>query len=148
MGQAWRQIGKAIKYAEPGRCTRGAQLAAGVGLGLTPAGDDFLMGVMLALWLSMKEPDPYINALLAGARGRTGRLSTAFLEAAARGEAGQSWHHMAQAIAMADAQEIRQATAILLSAGHTSGADALLGFAGALESTGQAIDFHRTLVSS
>ena len=145
---AWRQLTRAVRNAEPGECVGAAQLAAGVGPGLTPSGDDFLMGVTLAFWLALEEPESYIGASLAGTRGRTGRLSMALLEAAARGEAGQHWHVMAQAIADGDACKTRQATEDLLSVGHTSGADALFGFALALQATGPYSAVSAGLVSS
>jgi hypothetical protein len=140
MGQAWAEIRTAIRDAKPEGCQKGAQFAAGVGHGLTPAGDDFLLGVMLALWLGMNRPDPYIRSLLAGIHGRTGKLSTAFLQAAGRSEAARPWHDMARAIAQSDPKGIRQATGSLLRVGHTSGADALFGFALALKSISLCLD--------
>jgi hypothetical protein len=55
---------------------------------------------------------------------------------------------MAQAIADGDACKTRQATADLLRVGHTSGADALFGFALALQATGPYSAVSAGLVSS
>jgi hypothetical protein len=136
IGQAWEQLRLAIERAEPRRCSIGAQHAAGAGIGLTPAGDDFLMGVLLALWLGLKNPGRYMSSLLAGAAGRTGRLSMAFLNASGRGQAGQAWHLLVGALAEDDVSGISAATTVILGAGHTSGADALCGFTLALEAIG------------
>lgn len=109
-------------------CRSGARLAAGLGIGLTPAGDDFLMGVLMAFWLGLVNPTPYIESLISGAVGRTGRLSMALLDSAGRGEASQGWHTLVRAITRRQAQSILPAVMVILGAGHTSGADALFGF--------------------
>jgi hypothetical protein len=126
--EAWSHIGQAIETANPERCFRGAQLAAGVGIGLTPAGDDFMMGVLLALWLELDEALDYILAIIDGAKGRTNLLSMALLRAAARGEASLAWHALIKAFIDDDPARILTAAKSVLDAGHTSGADALFGF--------------------
>jgi hypothetical protein len=113
-------------------CGAAASLAAGAGIGLTPAGDDYLMGVLLAFWVGMMDPDPFIVALMGGTEGRTGRLSMAFLRAAARGEASQAWHRLAEAMSRCDTRGLEAAVTVLLRTGHSSGADALYGFTKAL----------------
>lgn len=138
--QAWSKIRQAVESDEPEGCGAGAYLVAGAGIGLTPAGDDFLMGVLLALWLAMEAPYPYVDSMLEGTTDRTGRLPRAFLRAAARGEAGQAWHSLAWAIVQGDAPRIRLAARVVLSAGHTSGADALFGFAMALGLVGSRME--------
>jgi hypothetical protein len=68
---------------------------------------------------------------------RTNQVSRAWLSAAIDGQAIQAWHDLADAIASADTQMLDQACRNLLGLGHTSGADALAGFA--------AFHFARTL---
>jgi hypothetical protein len=101
-----------------------------LGGGLTPAGDDFLLGALYALWVA--RPSEQATALgeviVASAIPRTSRLSAAWLEAAARGEAGQPWHTLVGALASDDSQVIDRAAHGILGVGHTSGADALAGF--------------------
>lgn len=125
---AWGKMRQALVQDAPAEGRQGAFLAAGVGIGLTPSGDDFLVGVMLALWLAMKDPEPYIDSLIAGATGRTGQLSMALLKSAARGEAGQAWHHLVEALIRSDSSMLESSVHSLMSAGHTSGTDALFGF--------------------
>ena len=60
-----------------------AQCLAGLGPGLTPAGDDYVLGVMAALWL-LGERDP-LPAMAAACATRTTLLSGAFVRAAAQG---------------------------------------------------------------
>lgn len=108
---------------------------AGLGPGLTPAGDDFLVGVMHGLYAVHSE----LNALTLclniaeAAIPRTNSLSAAWLEAAARGEAGEPWHQLLTAIAAQDQAGLEAAVLRILPTGHTSGADALGGFLAVLE---------------
>lgn len=108
---------------------------AGLGVGLTPAGDDFLVGMMHGLYATRTE----LNALTLSlniaeaAIPRTNSLSAAWLEAAARGEAGEPWHELLSAIQAKDESQFEAAVLRILPTGHTSGADALGGFLAVLE---------------
>jgi hypothetical protein len=108
----------------------GAYALSGLGGGLTPAGDDYMVGAMLAAWLLY--PAGWARSLaetiVEAAAGRTNRLSTAWLRAAARGEAGLRWHLLLEALTTSDLDGLEDAVLDLLSVGHTSGADALGGF--------------------
>lgn len=108
----------------------GAAWLAGLGGGLTPAGDDFLCGVMLAAWLAHPDPGAFCQAILEVAIPRTTTLSAAFLQAAGRGECGAAWHRLLAALAEGDPAGTVAALAGVLSHGATSGADALAGFLG------------------
>ncbi|MDY6878177.1 MAG: DUF2877 domain-containing protein [Chloroflexota bacterium] len=112
---------------DPGRLREGAAQLAGLGSGLTPAGDDFLTGVMLWAWLAHSNPRVFCRTLAAAAIPRTTTLSAAFLRAAAEGECNVSWH---RALAAMVGTEDVLASSILevLAHGATSGADALAGF--------------------
>ncbi len=103
-----------------------AQLA-GLGSGLTPAGDDYLLGVMVALWLTGQiELLPEIAEV---ASPKTTALSRAFLRAAARGEFIEPWHELAQAWLDQDRPAVARAVAEIAQVGASSGAAALAGFA-------------------
>ncbi len=103
---------------------------AGLGPGLTPAGDDFLMGVMHALWamLPLSEAARICGEMVSAAAPVTTTLSGAWLRAAGRGEAGEAWHHVFAAMAHRDEYALKVAASRILRTGHTSGADALAGF--------------------
>ncbi|MBE7528302.1 MAG: DUF2877 domain-containing protein [Ardenticatenaceae bacterium] len=105
-----------------------AQLA-GLGPGLTPAGDDVLMGVMLGLWATKAEATirPLAEVMVATAVPRTTTLSAAGLRAAGRGEAGWLWHELSNRLSVTD-NRWEETVAQILATGHSSGADALLGF--------------------
>ena len=112
-----------------------ARILAGLGPGLTPAGDDFLVGVMHALWalLPSEEARSLSEQLAEIAVPRTASISANWLEAAARGEAGETWHKLFEAILADDQEQVEAAILRILPTGHTSGADALAGFIHTLE---------------
>lgn len=103
---------------------------AGLGLGLTPSGDDFIIGSMHALWAVLDETvaAPLCTKLLHVSAPRTNALSANYLEAAARGEAAQAWHDILAAITHDDVAALSPAVERLVNLGHTSGQDALAGF--------------------
>jgi hypothetical protein len=112
---------------EPVRSDLATQFA-GLGGGLTPAGDDFLMGVMLRAWLAHPQPEAFCQELAEVAVPRTTTLSAALLRAAARGECSATWHTLLDALQGESKCTLTQAVAGVLSYGHTSGADSLAGF--------------------
>jgi len=101
---------------------------AGLGGGLTPAGDDFLSGVMLWAWLTHPEPDHLCQVLVQAAASRTTTLSAALLQAAARGECSAVWHSLLFALTQGSNDAISSAVHKVLAHGATSGADTLAGF--------------------
>ena len=104
----------------------GANLLAGLGPGGTPAGDDFLVGVMAAVWLLGDEAQA--PAIAETAAPRTSALSAAFLRAAGRGELIAPWHALLAALSAGDVVEVEKAAMQVESFGASSGADALDGF--------------------
>lgn len=110
------------------RLQNGAIKLAGLGGGLTPAGDDFLTGAMLWAWLAHPVPLAFCHPLLAAAAPRTTTLSAAFLQAAAQGECNAAWHRLFAALEMGAEDELAAAVREVLAYGATSGADALAGF--------------------
>lgn len=106
-----------------------AAALAGWGPGLTPSGDDFLAGLMLALWAREGEAArPLCAQIVAAAAPRTTRLSGAFLRAAADGLADERWHALLYALAGASGPALEQAAQAVLAFGATSGLDMLAGF--------------------
>ncbi len=104
----------------------GAAGLAGLGRGLTPAGDDFLMGVMLWAWLARPSPRDFCRVLNEAAASRTTMLSAALLRAAADGQFSAPLHQLLDSLA--GTGELEAAAARVLSYGATSGADTLAGF--------------------
>ncbi|MCQ3935659.1 MAG: hypothetical protein DPW18_01300 [Chloroflexi bacterium] len=111
-----------------------ASQLAGLGIGLTPSGDDFIMGALYAAWIIHP---PEIASILAWevaetASALTTSLSAAWIRSAGRGEAGVLWHNLFHALNIGDSAAVRSAITKLLSVGHTSGADAMSGFIGVM----------------
>jgi hypothetical protein len=98
---------------------------AGLGFGLTPAGDDYLLGVMASLWLTKNtnflEEIGYLSSQ------KTTSLSAAYLMAASKGDFAECWHNLAQAVLYQDLKALRDSISELLQIGASSGRDALAG---------------------
>lgn len=109
----------AMRQDDVSACRSAVGQLAGVGNGLTPAGDDVLMGVLYALW-AWKRDASLVQMVAETAAPRTTTLSAAYLRAAAAGEATIHWHKLLKG----------EESAIdrILSIGHSSGADAWSGF--------------------
>lgn len=103
---------------------------AGLGPGLTPAGDDYLVGVFAALWLT--RPSRSRLALARAVTDKTTVLSAAYLRAASRGQFTERWHALIQALKTNDTENIKTALRRLTQWGASSGRDALAGFAATL----------------
>ena len=105
---------------------------AGLGPGLTPAGDDFIMGALYAVWIIHPRAVASVLAqnIANNAAPLTTSLSAAWLRSAGRGEAGVLWHQFFEvSVGRVDNPTyLREAMDKILSVGETSGADALAGF--------------------
>lgn len=121
-------LSKGLQQRAVSLLQRGAHSIMGRGCGLTPAGDDFLLGVMMAIWLRWDDGDPEVvcKALLESVAQQTSRLSGAFLLAAARGAFREAWHaYFSPAITtQAEAESHLHG---MLDYGHSSGLFSLAG---------------------
>ena len=125
-------LSSALVSADLSSSIAAARQLAGLGIGLTPSGDDFILGAILATWF-FHPPD--IAKVLAeeiadSTAPLTTSLSAAWLRSAGRGEAGILWHEFFDALIAGDAIGIRSQIDKILSVGETSGADALSGYLG------------------
>ncbi len=113
-----------------------ARRLAGLGIGLTPAGDDFILGAVLAAWII--HPAEIASVLAKEvtniAAPLTTSLSAAWLRSAGKGEAGILWHHFFNALISVDPAQLQNSLCKILGVGETSGADALAGFLGTVMS--------------
>jgi hypothetical protein len=121
-----RLIRQGLGQGKRDALAEGARLLAGLGPGGTPSGDDFLVGVMAAIWLLGEDAD--IPVIAETAAPRTAALSAAFLRAAGRGEFIAAWHGLVRALAAGDPAPVKEAARRVESFGSSSGADALDGF--------------------
>ena len=100
----------------------------GLGSGLTPAGDDFLVGVLAVLrWLSHTEWEARLAKEIACSLDRTTLISGAFLERALDGEFSQPVLALFEAMETGSETALAPAVSRLCSVGHTSGSDLLGG---------------------
>ena len=106
---------------------------AGLGPGLTPSGDDFIVGYLAALYTrGACEPLlwPYLSGLsepvMQFARSAN-LISRQYLLNALAGEFSESLAQVVWAVSGSDDLRVREATAQLVRVGHSSGADCLLG---------------------
>jgi hypothetical protein len=121
-----------IVNADPSASLATARRLAGLGNGLTPAGDDFILGAVLAAWVIHP---PKIASVLAEeitntAAPLTTSLSAAWLKSAGKGETGILWHQFFDALIASNPVQVQNAKNKILAMGATSGADALAGFVG------------------
>ena len=113
---------------EPRALHAGVSQLAGLGPGLTPAGDDFLSGVMLCLWLGHPDPFAVCRSILQVAGPRTTLLSGAMLQRAAAGECNADWHHFFHSVTTGDRKRSGVTVGRILAHGNTSGSDSVAGF--------------------
>lgn len=109
----------------------------GLGPGLTPSGDDFLAGTLVALAaLGARDPQARLADAVLGAADRlTTPISAAHLRAAAEGLGSAALHLMIAAVLSGKRAAITAALPALNGTGHSSGWD---GAAGALAVLGAA----------
>jgi hypothetical protein len=101
----------------------------GLGAGLTPAGDDLLSGLLIALHALGRDDlarrlAGFIDAASATA---TSPMSRAFLACAAAGEPSEALHAMLAGAVIGDPQAISRGLDALAGTGHSSGFDMLAG---------------------
>ncbi|MBE9478997.1 MAG: DUF2877 domain-containing protein [Chloroflexi bacterium] len=124
-------------------CRASARKLAGLGAGLTPDGDDFMMGCILATWAyrageGVEQAAKWVSL---EADLRTTPLAAAWLRAASRGESSVRWHDLLQAILIENEENIRNKARAIIQQGHTSGASALVGFTAVLAGDAQQITY-------
>lgn len=109
---------------------------AGLGIGLTPAGDDFIMGAVLATWIvhPLEVAGVLAKEITDTAAPLTTSLSAAWLRSAGRGEAGQVWHEFFDALIENNKSNIHLRINNILAVGETSGGDAMAGFLSVIRS--------------
>ncbi len=101
---------------------------AGWGKGLTPSGDDFIAGMLVALWTDYAALTPRAAFLYQMAAARTTRLSRAVLRAARDGFVDAHWHALLTALAGVGIPSLREAVEAVFAFGATSGLDMVAGF--------------------
>ena len=100
----------------------------GLGPGLTPSGDDFLGGMLIALHIcGQKTVKKNLFSQLEYFIDRTGPVSIAHLKAANLGEGSHSLHQLINYLLEGNDAHLESSIAVIDRIGHTSGWDALAG---------------------
>ena len=84
---------------------------AGLGVGLTPSGDDFLIGVMYALWaiFDRKDAARWSRTIADAASCRKTMLSGAMLQESANGHASEHWHALVDVLCKENVTDVTRA---------------------------------------
>jgi hypothetical protein len=133
--KSWRLLAYSISRQDIEGVKKSVGQMAGLGGGLTPAADDFLMGVVYALWAvnKPKSMSRMIEVIVDSATSRTTKLSAAWLRASGQGQASETWHDLVEGLSGNSAEQKERAIEVILKTGHTSGADTLAGFTANLQ---------------
>jgi hypothetical protein len=106
----------------------------GLGTGLTPSGDDLIVGYLAGLWSAVrdrKEHSNFLNALektLRSAAGQTNEISQAYLVQAASGQVSSGLTRLIEAIAYGwESDRLLEAAIRVMRIGHSSGMDTVTG---------------------
>jgi hypothetical protein len=135
LGEAHRRLVETLRaIGEPGADTRLRKAVAhlaGLGIGLTPSGDDILAGVLLALRAAHHDDcEALSRTIYETAAPHTSHLSRAFLKVASQGLADARWHRLLNALNGAPDTDLGRAVDEVAGFGATSGLDMLNGFIG------------------
>lgn len=126
----------ALANADISSCLSATSQLAGLGQGLTPSGDDFIMGAIHAAWIihPLEVASGLAGEIANASAPLTTSLSAAWLKSAGKGEAGILWHEFFDALISGTMTAIQESMETILAVGETSGADALAGFVGVFTS--------------
>ena len=119
---------QSTRLMQEGRILEAVRTVKGLGFGLTPSGDDFIAGLLLALnFQKATDCRKLIDHIFAAAHTENS-LSQAWLRCAKEGRVFAAVKHMILALGQADMSELLLSIDRLLTVGSTSGADMAVGF--------------------
>ncbi|WP_267223525.1 DUF2877 domain-containing protein [Dyella silvae] len=133
--------------SSPALCEERVRAWIGCGPGLTPSGDDYLLGYLAALWPWQRHPDltshlECVRELLKKYMCGTTDISRFYLGQAVEGHFSESIHDLIDAVIRhATDEETSALAADVMNHGATSGADAMAGILGGLRTVASV--FHR-----
>lgn len=131
MAQTLPMLAHATAKGDAGAVVSALSALVGLGPGLTPAGDDFIVGYLAALW-SRSRREPGIAALLCAIATPVGQMSLLtnaisrqMLLDALQGQFAERLTDVVRCIC--EGGDVARASVRALEVGHSSGADALCG---------------------
>lgn len=126
---------KAVGYFRAREYGRGVKAMRGLGLGLTPSGDDFISGLLAGLNFARQslrfDADSLIEKIYFYAEGGN-LVSNSFLRCSYEGRVNAKIRRVMAALARRNKRELAAAATAALRSGHTSGADYCSGLVFAL----------------
>lgn len=127
---------KGLAYLAARNYARGVKILRGLGLGLTPSGDDFISGMLAGLNYAREtmrfDTSERVDEIFKRAEGNN-LISNTFLRASYEGKVSAKISRLMRALAAADRRGLEEAAAAALNSGHTSGADFCSGLVFALQ---------------
>ncbi len=126
-----KRFENAVRIFHSDNILDGIKMLKGLGPGLTPSGDDFISGFLVALNVSQQilktDFSQIIEVIHREAKGSNPFTNT-FIECAAQGLISEKFKKLIYALCHSDKNEIIFCTCRLLTVGATSGADQAIGF--------------------
>lgn len=138
-GSALRDLLAAGRGLDGEAARRPVRRLVGLGAGLTPAGDDLLVGLMSGLLASAgggERRDAFARDLaraLHAATGATTPASAAWLDAAVKGHTSEPMLGVAGSVGSGAHEAARDAVVQAVSVGHSSGSEGVLGLLAGLD---------------
>jgi hypothetical protein len=120
------RIKEGVRLLIGGDYAGGVRILKGLGLGLTPSGDDFLCGFLYALGLAGSRFDAIRDSVYETAKGEN-PIVNHFLKAAHEGLFFEQFKNFTRAFYTGSDDDTRAAFKALLAVGATSGADTAVG---------------------
>ena len=123
-------LAQAVRTGDPAAAGVAAESLVGLGPGLTPSGDDALVGMAAAV-TAMAGPEAldasFLGSVAESAPTRTTMVSATFLRHASAGQFSASVHQLMGVLIGPDASDARTTIERCVAYGATSGADMLVG---------------------
>jgi hypothetical protein len=133
-GDALRGLVEATRQDDLPRADSSVRALIGLGSGLTPSGDDLLVGFIAGLWCSIQNQNErarFVSNLgdaIIRHSSQTNEISRAYLHHAAQGQVSSLLANLAEAICAGwDSDRLLQVAEAAMRVGHTSGMDAVAG---------------------
>ncbi len=131
---ALRRLLAAARQLDPAAAAPALTALMGLGGGLTPSGDDLLVGFLAGLWCTLAD-DPQRRAFVLqlgetviALSPRTNDISRTYLIHAARGKVSSRLKDLAGSLSRGEeSQRLLQTAEAAMQTGHTSGMDAVTG---------------------
>jgi hypothetical protein len=133
LGQPIQQLITATKRLEPHTSAEAAAKMLGLGPGVTPSGDDILIGYLAGLWSTTTGHHQQLNFLsnfgnlLSALTEETNEISRTYLHYATKGEFASGILALVSAISDGEELTILSAAKDAMRVGHSSGMDSVTG---------------------